>query len=227
MYERNNLLHREIAQMENREALEKISQENYKQMRLLKHDMKNRYAIMQGMLEQGRYDDLNRYFAEINQEAAVPLSQVNSGNISLDLVLNLEISRAVAYGIDIDSKIIVPANLPFHDIDMDRMLTNLLDNSIEECQKMVTGEKKIDVHIEMVHDYLVIEIANTMRPEKVDTALSLETDKEDRDMHGLGSKIVDKIVKKYGGTISRSIEDGRLTVNIMLETAGGKNTQRI
>lgn len=217
-YERNNILHRSIAQMENREAMERISEENYKQLRSIRHDMKNRYAIMQGMLDLGQYEELRKYFREMNKEAAEPLSQVNSGNISLDLALNLEISKAVAYGIETDTRVIVPETLPVPDLDMDKILTNLLDNAIEACQKIETGKKNIKIDIETVHDtYLVMEISNTVREDRLDTALSLETDKPDKKMHGLGSKIVDGIVAKYKGQINRSIEDGRFVVKAMLD----------
>ncbi len=217
VYERNEILYRSLVQKEGKEALEALSEDNLKQMRAIRHDLKNRFAIMQSMLDNEQYAELKKYFAEMNKEAIVPLSQVNSGNQTLDVVLNLEISKAVAYGIKIDSKIVVPPSLPMTDLDLDRLISNLLDNAIEACQKIPEEQRSITLSINTVHDYLVIDVSNTMRPDKIATALSLETDKPDKNMHGQGSKIIDTVAAKYKGYVNRDIVDGRFTVSVMLE----------
>lgn len=71
----------------------------------------------------------------------------------------------------------------------------------------------------MVHDYLVMRITNTVGEKQRANALNLETDKDNKDLHGFGSKIADDIAKKYNGQIIRSVEEDKFVVDVMLDLA--------
>ncbi len=234
--ERNAELQKDLVQLQSNEAMTKMSEENLRQMRAIRHDIKNRYSIMQSMIEEKRYDDLERYFEEVNSEAVLPLSQVNTGNPSMDAVLNLEISKAVAYGIKVETKLVIPPQLPFSDVDMDSLVTNVVDNAIEACRRLKEGrepgasgeeenangsdaeeEGRISIEAQVVHEYFIFKVSNSMKRGDESEALSLETHKENKAMHGFGSKIIDRVVSKYDGQINRSARDGIFVVNIMLD----------
>lgn len=62
-----------------------------------------------------------------------------------------------------------------------------------------------------------MRISNTVAEDRRGEAITLKTDKPNKELHGYGSKIVDDIVKKHNGQILRRIQDGMFTVDVMLD----------
>lgn len=215
--EENLALSRKAITLETSNTLIALNQSNLEQMHKIRHDIKNRFAVMQIMLDNKEYDRLEEYFKELLGEAIVPYFQVNTGNSAFDLVFNLELSKAKAQGIEVTYKLVIPPSIPVTENDLDGLVINLMDNAVEACQKVKNGQKVIDVNVQTVHNYLVMRIANTLPKERFETALSLETDKPDKEFHGFGSKIADDIAKKYNGHIIRSVEDDKFIVDVMLD----------
>ena len=210
-------LSRKLASQENAEALAAVNETNLQQIRKIRHEVKNRYAIMQVLLENKQYDQLESYFREIYNGTSAAYAYVDTGNETFDMIFNLEYSKAVSKNIEVDTKLIVPPEMPVERLDLCSLITNLMDNAIEACEKITDGERRIDVSAQVVHRYFVMSISNTVAPGRADTALSLVTDKDDCEMHGYGSKIVDDVVKKYNGQILRRVEDNMFIVNMMLD----------
>lgn len=206
-------LHKEVS-----ETLVAINENNLAQLRKIRHDMKNRYALMQVMLQNKQYDQLEKYFNEINNESATLFRYVDTGNSSFDTIVNLELSKAAAKQIEVSTKLIVPPTLPFAETDLSGLITNLMDNAIEACEKIPKDrQRSIDVSVQVVHSYFVLRISNTVADSEAATALRLETDKPNKELHGYGSKIVNGIVAKYDGQILRRLEDGKFLVDVMLD----------
>ena len=216
-HEENMELSKRILYKEMNDSLVAINENNLKQLRKIRHEIQNRYAIMQVMLENKEYDRMEAYFKEINNESAVIFSHVDTGNRAFDMVFNLELSKSAAKKIEVATKLIVPPELPVSEMDLSGLIINLMDNAIEACDKIEEGERRIDVSAQVVHSYFVFRISNTVTKENADTALLLETDKPNKELHGYGSKIVDDIVKKYNGQILRRMEDNKFLVYVMLD----------
>lgn len=215
--EENIELNKKVMRMESNSDMIAVNEDNLKLMRQIKHDIKKQYGLMKVMLDKKQYDKLEKYFNEILDDASNPLSQVDTGNSFFDTVLNLEISKAKAKDIDISTKLVVPPELPVSDSDLTGLLANLMDNAIEACEKIKDGQKSISVTAQVVHDYLVLNVSNTIASDKVNSALLLKTDKNDKELHGIGSKIINDIVKKYNGQINRRVENNIFAVDIMLD----------
>ncbi len=223
-----NELNMELSQaamrQENRETMIALNESNLQQMYKIRHEIKNRYAIMQGLLESKQYDRLEAYFGEINREAIVPLSRVDTGNAAFDMAFNLEIAKAAAKDIEVNTKLVVPPEMPVSASDMGGLITNLMDNAIEACEKIEEGPRLIEVSVQIVHGYLILRFSNTVAKGRAETALSLETDKPNRDLHGYGSKIVDDIAKKYDGQVLRRVEKNMFYVDVMLDIRYGEKS---
>ena len=220
-HELNMELSKAAMRQESRETMIALNESNLQQMYKIRHEIKNRYSILQGLLESKQYDRLEAYFNEINREAIVPLSRVDTGNATFDMAFNLEISKATAKNIEVNTKLIVPPEMPVSEADISGLITNLMDNAIEACKKIEEGPRLIDVTVQIVHSYLIMRISNTVAKDRAEKALSLETDKPNKSLHGYGSKIVDDIVKKYDGQILRRVEQNIFYVDVMLDIKYG------
>lgn len=215
--EENMELSRKAMSLEMSSTLIALNQSNLEQMHKIRHDVKNKFAIMSLMLKNKEYDRLNSYFDEMCEQTIVPFSHVDTGNPAFDLVFNLEISKAKSKGIDVSFKLIVPPKTGIFEPDLDGLIINLMDNAIEACEKTDIDKRRIEVSVQVVHNYLVMRFVNSLSKEKLENALCLETDKPDKEFHGFGSKIVDDIAKKYNGHVTRSVNNDNFIVDVMLD----------
>lgn len=163
--EANMELNGKLLRLGNIEETVAVNENNLRQLYKIKHEIKNRFSIMQDMLEHKKYDELEEYFKQINGDAVVSFARVSTGNDSFDRVFNLEISKAVAKNIEVATKLVVPPGLPISDIDLGGLITNLMDNAIEACEKVINAPKLIDVTVRQVHGYLILKITNTLSEE--------------------------------------------------------------
>ncbi len=191
------------------------------QLRILRHEVKNQYAYIKMLLEQKDYERAEEFFGEMSMRANPTFLHVNTGNALVDDIVNLELSRATAAGVDVDSRIAVPTELPYQEIDFASVLMNLLDNAIEACEHVSPAEKCI--HLALVADQgsLLISVSNPAgaAPKASDRG-GLLTTKDDASMHGYGTAIIKKIAEKYDGVADFSFANGVFTAKVMLSLHG-------
>lgn len=199
------------------EELLSLSETRLAELREVRHDVKNQYAYMQTLLEEERYQDLKKYFNELIGTFARPLGEVvESGNLFIDSALNLELSKARAAGLKLDVRVAVPHKLPFEQNGILALFTNVIDNAIEACVREKTFEAEIKVVVGMKGDYLFLCVTN---PTKVlRTGGDGETSKKDKRLHGFGTRIIKKVVKKYNGYYRCCVQDGFFVSEALLDT---------
>ncbi len=207
--------------MESRLSALSAYRESGESLRVLRHEVKNQYAYIKMLLEQKDYERAEEFFGEMSMRANPTFLHVNTGNALVDDIVNLELSRATAAGVDVDSRIAVPASLPFEEIDLASVLMNLLDNAIEACADVSPAEKCI--HLALVADQgsLLITVSNPAQAApRASDAGGLLTTKDDAALHGYGTAIIKKIAEKYDGVADFSFAGGTFTAKVMLSLHG-------
>ena len=190
-------------------------------IRSIRHDLKNQYAYMQILLNEKRYSELEEYFSELLSAFPAPLNLVDCGNHTVNTVLNMEFSKLRADNIPFQHKLVVPPVLPFKDEDICAILSNLIDNSVEECRRMKeNGMNQPDILLE-IHphqSYLFIQCSNsTDRTALTRKKGGLQTTKGDAELHGYGTQIIMKLAEKYNGYANYDLTDGRFVAQVMLD----------
>lgn len=199
------------------EELLSLSESRLAELREVRHDVKNQYAYMQTMIEEGRYDDLKKYFEELVGTFSRPLGEmIESGNLFIDSALNLELSKARAVGIKLDVRVSVPHELPFSQNGILALFTNVIDNAIEACVREKVADAQIDVVVEMRGDYLFLCVTNPTK--KTSVGEEGQTSKRDKRLHGYGMRIIRKVVKKYNGYYRCFVKDGYFVSEALLDT---------
>lgn len=194
-----------------------LSEQIAEEMKELRHDIKNQYLVMSVMLKEKRYDDVSKYFKDIESAFAAYPHFTDCGNAAINSIMNMETLKAASKRVQIVSKINVPAELPIAVNDLCRIFVNLLDNAIEAAEK-TEGDRIIDLNVHIQNDYLYISVVNPVSAETDRTAaLSLNTTKRDFKNHGYGHRIVKKIVDKYKGYINYSIEGDEFIAEALLD----------
>ena len=221
--ERQLMAEKYMAQSERN--LMELSRQNLEELRAIRHDIKNQYAYMNVLLQEQRYEELAEFFNQNKQANSKPLSGIDCGNLVLNTILNLEQSRAHAQGCTLDHRVFVAPQLPFAETDLCSLFTNLIDNALEAIQRQKIPHGVVEVGINQKNAALYICVLNPVDEQLgTEKLLSLRTTKKEKALHGYGSHIVDSIVQKYDGQITRSIENGKYRVDIMLNLHWAENT---
>lgn len=92
----------------------------------------------------------------------------------------------------------VPKDLNVSAYVLTGILTNLLDNAMEACEKV--QDKKIKITIKYAKKMLIIRISNTYDgKEKFNSVMGIKTSKKDKELHGYGIKSIRHMVESVDG----------------------------
>lgn len=192
-----------------------VYRESGERLRELRHEVKNQYAYIRMLLEQKDYDRAEEFFGEMCLRASPTFSTVSSGNTLVDDIVNLEIAKARGEGVELSARIAVPSRLPYEEIDLCSLLTNLLDNAIEGCAGL--DEKVVRLGIVADQGALMVTVSNpTSHAPHLDESGGLVTTKAEREGHGYGTSIVRGIAEKYDGVADFSYEEGTFVAKVIL-----------
>lgn len=230
--EHNQRIAAEVIQekQESDEMLVRFTQESYEKLCAMRHDIKNQYAAMSALIDEGKYDQLKTYFGQYFKEYEEELSRSNCGNNVLDNLINIERSKARENGVTIECEVAVPPVLPFVDADLCSVLTNLLDNAIEavsaqgaqggggslEESEETAQARTIRLNINNRQEYLFIRVVNACTALEDGEYVGLRTTKDDEALHGYGTKIVQRIARKYRGSVRYCVRDRQFIADVML-----------
>jgi sensor histidine kinase YesM len=184
------------------------------QIRRDKHEMKNVYFYINSLLESGDYDELTDFVQTKLLHRYDRLEEFHTGNKLIDYLLSQKACEAMDAGISFLADIRLPEHLTMENIDLCSLLQNLLDNAIDASKK--EEKKDIQIKIAQQKNYLVIAVKNRSSVDVVKTNPKLLSTKPDKAYHGIGTRVIRKIVDKYDGAMDISMDSGYFVVSIML-----------
>ena len=200
----NKLLAQQIAEVENL----------YRTMRGWRHDYHNHLQTLKARLDMGQTDGAREYLDRLEEDLDAIRALVETGNVSVDAILNAKLSLVLKKGIALSFKAAVPQNLTVSDIDLCVILGNLIDNAVESCERVEEDRRFLRLYIGVLKKQLYLSITNataeTVR--KIDAAYISAK----RGNHGHGLKRIDRVVEKYGGYVNRQNEPGVFATEILL-----------
>ena len=184
------------------------------QIRRDKHEMKNVYFYINSLVEAKEYDELEEFVSTKLLHRYDRLEEFNTGYTLIDYLLSQKACEAKDAGISFLADVRLPEHLNIENNDICSILQNLLDNAIDASQK----EPEKDVHIKICQqkDYLSISVKNRCQADVLKNNPGLKTTKADKKSHGIGTRVIKKIVEKYDGAIDYSMNEGYFVVSILL-----------
>lgn len=186
----------------------------YNKMRGWRHDYHNHIQALQASMALGKYDEVNRYLHQLNDDLKNVDMTVKTGRVMVDAILNGKMNIAAQNNIPVNAKAKIPDGTPVTDIDLCVIIGNLLDNATEENKKLPEENRFIRIYIGQKNTqfYLAFTNAAGKKLEKHGSLFSSSKGKT----HGFGLARVESIVKKYGGLFSADSEDGGFTAEILI-----------
>lgn len=206
----SNLLERQVQEVENL----------YRQIRGMRHDLRNHAQTMQAYLSLGQTELLEGYLSELSDSFEQVDDVLRTGNVMADAILNSKLSLARSGGIAVHAKAAVPAASAVPDVSLCTILGNLLDNAMEACLRIPEpGERFLRVYIAPMKGQLYVNVTNSA-PGRARTEngryLSAKSGRDRHARHGFGLSQIDRAAKLCGGYVNRQQDEGVFSTEIML-----------
>lgn len=203
-----------------------ISDHNLNELRKISHNINNQYSYMRVLLQNQDYDGLKGYFDEVLGTFSKPfISYIDCGNRILNAIFNLEKAKADEAGVKMDFMILVPSELSVSELDLCNLITNIVDNAIENCLAERIESPVVSITMSVQGDYLFARFTNQTKKKKSFLEKPIVSTKKDHVYHGKGIGIAKHIVHKYNGHYSNKIEDGVFIAEFLLDLCIGKNKE--
>ena len=185
------------------------------QTRKFRHDIKNLLFALHSMIEQGENEKTLEYLEEMNDLCQRTTKKYDTGNFIADALLSAKSSVALNSNIEICFDGFIPSD-GVETVDMVILLSNIVDNAVEACEK-ISGQKKIIIESVLQKHMWILLVKNPVETDVMIKKNKIETTKKNKELHGYGIQNMQRVVKKQNGNLKFSCKDGIFEVRVMLQ----------
>lgn len=215
--EKKNLMYEQQIALCTKQSLERETA--YQETRRIRHDL-NEYLIdLKATVQAGEIDKIETKIDNLLANNQIYKNEISrSGNIVIDSLINYKYSIAQKDGIHMNCHIMVSSQTPFDGTDLCIILGNLIDNALDAMQELPdVNQRQISISISESKEILCISIQNPYNG-KIHQAKSgqLQTQKHDKENHGIGLSSVKQSVDKYNGELITEFENGIFIATVLL-----------
>ena len=186
-----------------------------KRQQMINHDLKNLFITAGLLLENNDVERAKKSIEDISEMLLEYESVTLCEHPVINAVANYKLIAAREADISLSFDFQIPRELPFSDIDICSVYTNILDNAISALSTYPQADKRSASLVSSVsHGFLLIRETNPY-----DENLSRQHTDEDALIHGFGMDIMQYITKKYDGWMEVTKEGGIFDLKISLPLA--------
>lgn len=201
------------------ERMEEVDQ-FYDGIRRMKHEMKNHLTNIQGLLQSGSYEEMEQYIAKMDKSMEIFEFSIRTGNAVTDVIINDKEKTARRLKTDFQADFHYPVSEGYNAYDIGIIINNLLQNALDACEKMQTGERYLTISGRQKKKFFFIEVVNSFEGEVIfdeATRLPKSTKDDETALHGIGLSNVRSEVLKYMGDIDIKVKKNEFNVTVMLQ----------
>lgn len=171
-----------------------ILEKQNEDLRIYAHDTKNHLNAIHNLNSNPEIDE---YLTKMISNLKNCSSICHSGNHMLDVIISKYATECEMKDINFGFDVCVTNLKCVKNNDLVTILSNALDNAIEAAEK--SSNKTINIATDHINTYDVVTIINSCdTPPKI-KGNDLETTKKNKNIHGLGIKSIQKVLKQYNG----------------------------
>ncbi len=187
----------------------------YNEMKILRHDMKQEYIVISGLLEAGKAESAVDYIRSHMDFLSKAEIYIDVDNDRINSILNSKLSYAKSSGIEVICSSSGDIN-GIDDADLCILLGNLMDNAIEGSLASNVDAQFIEAKLIGDDVKIRIQITNSASAESGKNIMNGETSKTDKSAHGFGIKSIQYIVHKYNGSVNYVFEHNSVICQVIL-----------
>ncbi len=173
--------------------------QQYENMRIMKHDFKKQLDTLAAMICCDN-DEAKAFVKNLTNEHLGTRYEKYTNNSVLNVLLNQKQKECYKQGIQLHIHSAYSDFDFISDTDTVAIFSNLIDNAMEACEHSVKKDIFLDLYaINNVFPSIKTENFSDIEPKMING--SLITGKRDKELHGLGTKSIQRSVKNYNGTV--------------------------
>ena len=182
------------------------------------HDYRKQLVTLRELVQQEEKNTAIDFIDELTESISVEISEVNVGHPVINAVLNQSYRVAKGKNIAISQTVGDLHGVMMDGEDIVIVLGNLLENAVNECEKLAGSDRPAVIGVKMVEkgSGFMLTVRNPVR-EKVEITDN-KVQSEPSDGHGIGLLNVEKTVRKYGGDFAISCDDKEFIAVVMIDT---------
>ncbi len=187
----------------------------YQTIRAWRHDYTNHIQIMSALVELGNIEELSDYLKELSNSFDSLYTFVRTGNVVVDAVISSKLTVCKTKNIPCETNFSIPRICGMNDVDLCVIISNLLDNAIEACERIDNVENRfISIFIGTFKGQLYINVKNSVNEPPKKRGNKFVSSKGEN--HGFGLERIDRTVHKYVGFVNRYSEDKTFVTEITI-----------
>ena len=205
----NALLYMQITQQEKRIREE---EKNYREVQLLRHDLKRYLVTYRQLLQEGKYEVIEADIDKILGKRLNTNHCVYTENTIVNAVICEKMEQCSIKNIKIEVQ--VNADKDMDSIEYGVVLSNLLDNAIEAEEQEKEENRYICLNIGVEQNMIHLVVSNYISESVLQNNALLETSKKNKQLHGIGLRGVKEFVNNKEGEIEIFEENHMFVVHI-------------
>lgn len=175
----------------------------------MRHDLKNQYIVLLGLLEKKRVGDAKRYLSRSTDRLNMQ-QKFYTHDVVLNYLLNDKRDLADKAGIRFDIKVLLAEQINVDNDVLAILIGNLLDNALEASSRLGDSRSaKITLVIKQFDNKLLIDIENIFDPAEAMT-------RQRRKIEGLGTSNVKRLIARHNGLYRQWTEENKFFVSVIL-----------
>ena len=169
------------------------------------HDYKNQIRTMQVLLKKGDTQAAAALAERLTESISVEMAAVSTNHPVVDAVLNQKFHAAREQGVSMTFQVGDMGGLWLNEEETVILLSNMLDNAVNECVKLARQGRNAVIHVKLVQEggKLIFSIRNPV-------------EKKVQAVEGIGLSNVKAVADKYGGDFAVSCDDEKFQAVVML-----------
>lgn len=184
-------------------------------VRKMRHDYRNGFLTVYTLLENGETNEAKEHIQKIIGIINETEVFIKTNNTVVNAVVNAKLSTTKS--LNIESECLVMSDISgIDDVDICRLLSNMLDNAITACQGSIGVNKRICLSIRGDNGNYIFTVKNTIDESVIAKNPQLISTKKNRNEHGFGIRIIREIAKSYDGRSDFYEENGMFCCSVYL-----------
>ncbi|PXV93811.1 GHKL domain-containing protein [Lachnotalea glycerini] len=187
-------------QVKNQTSMYQSISENFDKQKRKTHEYKNQIICIESLIRNKKYSELECYVKEIGGNLSRELDAIDTNNVIVNAILNTKYQEAIEKNIVFVFKINDLSKIQISDEDLVIILSNLLNNALEACERCI-DKRILKLKLIMEEDNIIISVKNTYQdPIDIDNGEIKTTKWEHKEEHGNGIKNIIITIEKYNGS---------------------------
>ena len=188
--------------------------EMYARACAMRHDLLHHFETVKGLLGEDS-GKAKEYLQSVTDEQIRSIRpMIKTDNDYFDAIANAKLAVCDANGIKVTTRIQEGVFAELNNSEIASLFGNLFDNAIDASKN--SKQKRIELDVQRQKGQISVFMRNTIDGSVLEGNSELKTTKANKELHGLGTKNIKRIVDKHNGIINYFEEDGYFCCDILL-----------